>query len=81
MPSDKCEFTFSPATETGLCHHPRDRASFGGQRGGSAVHGKKLHHHTVIWIIMNNLAAKSLANLTFSPTAASLVGGLKTTTE
>lgn len=33
-------FTFPPETETGLCHHPGDRASFSGQRGGPAVHGE-----------------------------------------
>lgn len=40
MSSDKCTFTFSPETETGLCHHPGDGASFSGQRGGPAVHGE-----------------------------------------
>lgn len=38
MLSDMC--TISPETETGLCHHPGDRASFSGQRGGPAVHGE-----------------------------------------
>lgn len=42
MSCDKCTFTFSPETETGLRYHPGDGASFSGQRGGPAVHGEMI---------------------------------------
>lgn len=42
-------FTHSHETEIGLCHHPRDRASFGRQWGGSAVYSKYyLYYHFLL---------------------------------
>lgn len=42
-------FNLSPLTETGLCHHPGDRASSDREWRGPAVHRKcYLHHNTSI---------------------------------
>lgn len=64
-------FTFSPETETGLCHHPGDRASFSGQRGGPAVHGEM----TSWYHILSNIDILVAISLTYLPFSRSCITG------